>query len=1369
MYLYNNPFITSSISSFEEGGDTPPKETIYADHDKAWDYKMIDGVWYTRKKGEESEWLSLEDNEEATTKLNTEYPDAQIVENNTKVEESSNTTEIEEANKKVEEGSDAVFYDEEFRSPEEANLLSGIGDTGLFDLIKAIDTTAGSFKKENYYDSGTKADYSKFSHTNTTNQNLFIDQEALLKGKKTGDVLINEEQAYEKDMQTFLDNRHRNNPDKYAKVKNFEKDLYDKTGSLNYRKGPFGLFKGEGREGDMLENKYSDASHIGFEMDKMGNYGTAFDYLTQDPDGTFNQQDFDNGFKGIPFDPNNPESFNYSEEYLNSSKHNPYINYNQFTTERDYKNLNNNFTEDGRFSKVDPLTYGNKFGFPNTPESPDFKPAGPTPGIDNTNPEEVIAANDKMREQEALRRQQEEQAKMIEEQLRKSQGKRYGGSLPTAETGWEFLDDAITTGSNIYNQGKSIFNTGIKKAVTHAATPFIGSATAGAIGLGGAAYGLLDGNFNLDNTISNANPDKDPDEIKSNVSTMYDGVYGSSNGYNSFYGSMKQDGGSLQTAQTGVETDGMNAFRLNAAAWDLSGRCYNDGCAKRYYDSNHDLSVGLSTGIGKKGQNYMGDASLWGGYSFNPEPGSGSFRGAQEGVAGYLGANIGGRMTMPQEMIESGVGDADFEQFANAVGTIGYKGEWKPSNNYTAYLTGRDKNPLQYGLGAFYKHPLMGDQNSEIGAYANLGNVNFSAGYMPGSGMNYNFGLGIPIRKDGGSLPSFQKKGENTYPVEIIQYPLGYDGAAYPKGMPPGHIESRYLGDLSGTEYEGQKGYVNRWVNSGNQPVRYNAETDYQDGVRTSIRNLNEEEFAHYMKTAQTFTSGDKIDIPFTDLYLPTSIGGADTDYDMVDSNCADGVCSALGMDSEDYTTLGVTTPHQVMDAIIKDKRTQSSTGSKNYGEAVLQAVLNPLDMITESAVESAEFYGELAKDAGNHIVKNSSDFTGGLIDLDQTPSQAWENTKKWWGFEKGGELPEAQFGKGLGNNSSQGMFANRNSGYNPLTNNIDPIDFNTNINVNPIDMNMFANLEKPQEQTEPFFSSADNFYAMNEAVNRSMDSFDAFSADMNKSMQNPSLNFNQVDTNPLNVPDFKIDKDLSNQIQMNQDRMEFKTASEEGRVIGGNIVPTKRETRQNQKDFASQLKKTANDGPFGQGYQGKRKHVRELEKAKELGFDDRNEYLDYVQNEKEEKINRDLTREQLNEDNKDANPSFADKMWNAKNRVLDSKAGQTYSKIGAGAVRIAKPLNRILEASAESKQKSTMMNNAYLSDNMFAANDADLTGSKGDYDVNSGIFRPDDKVVPGTTMTKYGGSFFNDGGEIEIDMNTYKQLVAAGAQIEII
>ena len=85
-------------------------------------------------------------------------------------------------------------------------------------------------------------------------------------------------------------------------------------------------------------------------------------------------------------------------------------------------------------------------------------------------------------------------------------------------------------------------------------------------------------------------------------------------------------------------------------------------------------------------------------------------------------------------------------------------------------------------------------------------------------------------------------------------------------------------------------------------------------------------------------------------------------------------------------------------------------------------------------------------------------------------------------------------------------------------------------------------------------------------------------------------------------------------------------------------------------------------------------------------------------------------------------------------------------------------------------KQKANMLNNAYLADNVFASSDADVSGSKGNYDVNTGIFRPDDKVVVGTTGTaRFGGSFYKPGGEIEIDMNTYKQLVAAGADITII
>ena len=126
--------------------------------------------------------------------------------------------------------------------------------------------------------------------------------------------------------------------------------------------------------------------------------------------------------------------------------------------------------------------------------------------------------------------------------------------------------------------------------------------------------------------------------------------------------------------------------------------------------------------------------------------------------------------------------------------------------------------------------------------------------------------------------------------------------------------------------------------------------------------------------------------------------------------------------------------------------------------------------------------------------------------------------------------------------------------------------------------------------------------------------------------------------------------------------------------------------------------------------------------------------------------------------------------MYAGFNRFMDSKGVQTFGKIGAGAVKIAKPLNRLIEASREEQQKRTMIDNAYLSDNMFAAKDADITGSKGDYDANTGIFRPDDKVVVGQTYAQIGGEYiFNRGGEMEIDMNTYKQLIAAGAEIEII
>ena len=78
---------------------------------------------------------------------------------------------------------------------------------------------------------------------------------------------------------------------------------------------------------------------------------------------------------------------------------------------------------------------------------------------------------------------------------------------------------------------------------------------------------------------------------------------------------------------------------------------------------------------------------------------------------------------------------------------------------------------------------------------------------------------------------------------------------------------------------------------------------------------------------------------------------------------------------------------------------------------------------------------------------------------------------------------------------------------------------------------------------------------------------------------------------------------------------------------------------------------------------------------------------------------------------------------------------------------------NKIFADAQARKQKANMMQNAYLTDNMVAATDSDITGSKGNYDANTGIFRPDDKVVAGTTgSASYGTELQNFMAQIQTD-----------------
>ena len=196
-------------------------------------------------------------------------------------------------------------------------------------------------------------------------------------------------------------------------------------------------------------------------------------------------------------------------------------------------------------------------------------------------------------------------------------------------------------------------------------------------------------------------------------------------------------------------------------------------------------------------------------------------------------------------------------------------------------------------------------------------------------------------------------KNLETYPVEVIQYPMNYDGGQ--GAMIPGHIEARLLDtDKLPEKYADQTTYVNRWVNEGNRKVTYDPETDYEEGVRTAIINLNKRELRHFMEKAQSFTPGDSTDLPYN-LTLPTAFGGDRTDYDLANSNCADGVCDALGLDKrrdviklasghKPYQTFGITTPYQVMDGVLEHRGLQSNTGKSNQWESWAQKLTNPID-----------------------------------------------------------------------------------------------------------------------------------------------------------------------------------------------------------------------------------------------------------------------------------------------------------------------------------------------------------------------------------------------------------------------------------------
>lgn len=114
---------------------------------------------------------------------------------------------------------------------------------------------------------------------------------------------------------------------------------------------------------------------------------------------------------------------------------------------------------------------------------------------------------------------------------------------------------------------------------------------------------------------------------------------------------------------------------------------------------------------------------------------------------GGLDAYIGGNIGGRATSVNQD--DVNLSPFANLRATAGYSGVLPPMNF-------RNRQGLPFGLGAYYNKSLMGNEGNILGGYGKLGNFNVTGGYnFDTNSPEFGFGVGFPIRKRGGDLRRF--------------------------------------------------------------------------------------------------------------------------------------------------------------------------------------------------------------------------------------------------------------------------------------------------------------------------------------------------------------------------------------------------------------------------------------------------------------------------------------------------------------------------------------------------------------------------------------------------------------------------------------
>ena len=123
-------------------------------------------------------------------------------------------------------------------------------------------------------------------------------------------------------------------------------------------------------------------------------------------------------------------------------------------------------------------------------------------------------------------------------------------------------------------------------------------------------------------------------------------------------------------------------------------------------------------------------------------------------------------------------------------------------------------------------------------------------------------------------------------------------------------------------------------------------------------------------------------------------------------------------------------------------------------------------------------------------------------------------------------------------------------------------------------------------------------------------------------------------------------------------------------------------------------------------------------------------------------------------------NPFIAGKIGDQSFRV-EASDFMTPAKIAAGAVDVASWFGR---GSKDAQARRDIQRRTFT-DNLYSTMPAGVTGQRGDYDI-MGNFRPDETLASRTYM---GEAYMQMGGEIEMTEDQIRQLVALGAEIEIL